>query len=77
MTTLSFDTHEFVKTLQAKGFSADQAEGINDALKNALTVAEVTTKRDLVELEYRLTIKIGALIAAAVGLIGTMIKYMH
>lgn len=78
MSTITFDTHQLVKELQTKGFSTDQAEGINDALKNAMTVAEVATtrdlkalevnlKHDLKEMELRLTMKIGALIAAALG----------
>ena len=62
---ISFDTHQLVKELKQHGFSDEQAEGINDALKNALTVAEVATRRDLKELELNLTIKIGILIVAA------------
>ena len=67
MSTITFDTHQLVKELKAKGFSDDQAEGINDALKNALNVAEVATRRDWKELELNLTIKIGVLIVAALG----------
>jgi len=67
MNTITFDTHQLIKELEAKGFSPSQAEGINDALKNALTVAEVATKRDLQELELRLTMKIGTLIVAALA----------
>lgn len=78
MSTITFDTHQLVKELQSKGFSPDQAEGINDALKNAMTVAEVATTRDLKELEVtlkheikemelRLTMKIGTLMVAALG----------
>ena len=76
MNTITFDTHQFVKTLEAKGFTADQAEGINDALKNALTVAEVATKRDIIELEYRLTIKIGGLIVAGIGVVTAISKLL-
>ncbi|QDX82468.1 hypothetical protein B9N43_15225 [Denitratisoma sp. DHT3] len=76
MTALTFDTHEFVKTLERKGFTSDQAEGINDALKNALTVAEVATKTDLREMEYRMTIKLGSLIAAAIAIVATLHKIL-
>jgi hypothetical protein len=31
MTTVTFDTHEFIKDLQAKGFRPEQAEGISNA----------------------------------------------
>lgn len=76
MTTLTFDTHRFVKTLEQRGFTEDQAEGINDALKDALTIAEVATKHDIRELEYRLTLKLGTLIAAAIGIVATIHKLM-
>lgn len=87
MTTITFDTHQLVKELKAKGFSNDQAEGINDALKNAMTVAEVATRRDLNELEtnlkhqlkemeLRLTMKIGTLIVAALGFMVALQKIM-
>ena len=83
MTTITFDTHQFVKTLQSKGFSAEQAEGVNEALKNALTAAEVATKydvlalqRDIKELEYRLTIKMGALIVTGIGAVTAIAKLL-
>lgn len=54
MSTITFDTHQFIKELETKGFSTNQAEGINNALKTALTVAEVATNRDIKELELTL-----------------------
>lgn len=85
MSAITFDTHQLVKELESKGFSQAQAEGINDALKNAMTVAEVATRRDLKELEatmrhdikeleLRLTMKIGTLIVAALGFIVALQK---
>jgi preprotein translocase subunit Sss1 len=73
---ISFDTHQLVKELKQHGFSDEQAEGINDALKNALTVAEVATRRDLKELELNLTIKIGLLIVAALGFLTALQKIL-
>lgn len=58
MSALTFDTHRFVKKLEEKGFSVTQAEGINDALQDALQVAEVATKQDLSNTEMRLEVKI-------------------
>jgi DNA-binding transcriptional MerR regulator len=54
MTTVTFDTHEFIKRLEAKGFQTEQAEGVTEALKEALTVAEIATKRDLKDVEAAL-----------------------
>ncbi len=76
MSAITFDTHQLVKELQQRGFSPDQAERINDALKNALTVVEVATRRDLKELELNLTIKIGVLIVAALGLMTAIQKVL-
>jgi capsular polysaccharide biosynthesis protein len=85
MTTVTFDTHEFIKDLQAKGFKPEQAEGISNALKNVMTIAEIATTRDLKELESAMTLKlaenkaeiikwnIGAILAS-VGLAVTLIK---
>ena len=69
MTTLTFDTHDFVKKLKNVGFSEEQAELITDLQKttmfNTLEQAkhdyeldDLTTKRDLKELELKLELKI-------------------
>ena len=51
MNAVPFDTHAIVKTLQTRGFEVEQAEGITDALKDALAVAEIATKHDIQELQ--------------------------
>lgn len=43
MTTLALDTHKTIQKLQSKGFYAEQAEGIVDAL----TESSLVTKTDL------------------------------
>ena len=57
MTTITFDTHEFIKKLQDAGFSEQQAEAISAAQKESLSQAlssEVATKGDIAKLENRL-----------------------
>lgn len=65
MTTLTFDTHDFVKKLKGVGFSEEQAEVLTDLQKatsqNTLEQARhnyeldnLATKRDLKELETNL-----------------------
>ena len=49
MNAVTFDTLAIVKNLQARGFRPEQAEGITEALKDALTVAEIATKSDIRE----------------------------
>ncbi len=65
MTTLTFDTHEFVKKLKNVGFSEEQAEVITSLQKttssNTLEQARhdydldnLATKRDLREIELKI-----------------------
>jgi hypothetical protein len=69
MSTLTFDTHDFVKRLKGAGFSEEQAEVLTDLQKttsiNTLEQArhdyeldDLATKRDLKELELTLSVKI-------------------
>lgn len=69
MTTLTFDTHEFVKKLKGAGFSEEQAEILTELQKstviNTLEQArhdyeldDLATKRDLKELELKLEFRI-------------------
>jgi hypothetical protein len=58
MSGITFDTHEFIKDAQTKGFKPEQAEGISDALKKAFTVAEVATKADIERLNLQIQAQI-------------------
>ena len=65
MTTITFDTHQFIRTLQDAGFEQPQAEAVASAFKAASSQAEIATKqdieivrRDIRESELRLEAKI-------------------
>lgn len=69
MSTLTFDTHEFVKTLKEAGFSEQQSEAITslhkatvnttlEQAKHDYQLDDLATKRDLKELEFRLESRI-------------------
>ena len=47
MATISFDTHMFIRKLEAAGLSMQQAEAIADAVKEAQGEADLVTKKDL------------------------------
>jgi hypothetical protein len=47
MSTVAFDTLKFVKTLEASGISATQAEAIAAAYRDASNDQELVTKKDL------------------------------
>ncbi len=76
MAQLAFDTLAFVKRLSAAGMNARQAEAMAEALtEHAFT--DLATKLDLKDLELRLTLRTGAMIAAStaltVGILGALI----
>ena len=81
----SFDTLAFVKRLSAAGWDTRQAEALAEALTGT-AFDELATKSDLrelrsalrsetKELELRLTIRTGAMIAAAVAILGALITF--
>ncbi len=76
MATITFDTHKFIRRLRESGIPEEQAEAIAEAFSTAHMETEVATKPDLRELEYRLVIKLGAMIVVAVGFIATLVKLL-
>ena len=54
MATLTFDTHKFIRKLEAAGFDTKQAEAVAEAFKDAQGEAEVATKRDIERLESQI-----------------------
>lgn len=47
MSTITFDTHKFVRRLRESGFDERQAEALTDAMQAAIADSELLTKRDL------------------------------
>jgi hypothetical protein len=72
----AFDTLAFVKRLSAAGMEARQAEALAEAL-TAHAFDDLVTKSDLKsglqDLELRLTMRMGALAAATVAILGALI----
>jgi hypothetical protein len=56
MTTVTFDTHAFIKKLTEAGFTDEQAEVLIDTVRAAqgVDLSNHATKTDLLELENRL-----------------------
>jgi len=56
MTTITFDTLKYVKTLKAAGFDEQQAEALAAVQADVLdkNLDDLSTKRDLKELEIRM-----------------------
>ncbi len=59
MSTITFDTHAFVKKLKAAGFNDEQAEALSTAQRDSLSEAldtTLATKIDIARLEGQLTL---------------------
>jgi hypothetical protein len=87
MNAVPFDTLKLADQLQAGGFSPEQARAAASALADVASGADLATKqdlpatkqdikRDLVELEQRLTIRLGSMLVIAVGVILAAIRYL-
>ena len=79
MTSTTFDTLGHFDKLKAAGFSEQQARVQADALRELID-DKLATKQDIKdlrtemkELEYRLTIRLGTMLAAGVALLAAMI----
>lgn len=83
MPTTAFDTLKYSKRLQELGFSREQAEGFAE-IQQEIMDERLATKADLRslknemqvemrEMEYRLTIRLGAMLAAGIGLPAALI----
>jgi len=63
------------RKLEAVGFSEEQAEVLSSLIDEQLA-----TKRDLRELEerltYRLTLRLGSMLVAAVGILAALVKLL-
>ena len=77
MSTVTSDTHKFVRKLQEAGFDQRQAEGLTEAMRSAIDESELVTRKDLqIELApvkadlNLLKWMMGALIAIAIANFG-------
>ena len=90
MAAIAFDTYKMVKRLRESGFTDVQAEAVTTAVQEAGTtdLSHLATKEDLVavktelkadmrEMELRITIKLGALMAAGIAIVATLVKLIH
>lgn len=81
MSTITFDTLKFADTLKQAGVPAAQAEAEARAVAAAIGEVDVATKRDIEDIrkdiqamELRLTVKMGAFITIATGILIAILK---
>lgn len=73
MSTISFDTHKFIRRLETAGFSQDQAEAVADAFKGAQNEQRPLTQEYL---DYRLKAELAELKAEMTNIKVDLIKWM-
>jgi hypothetical protein len=85
--TVTFDTHKFIKTLEEAGVPETQAEAFSTAVQESHGAAELATKVDIAKLckdmdaklkklELRMTIKLGSIVIAGLGVMTLIFKIL-
>lgn len=73
---IAFDSLGYARHLRDHGVPSEQAEAMADAARTFI-MAEIVTREDLRvaldNLALRLTVRLGLMLAAAVGILGTMV----
>ena len=86
MNAVAFDTHAYIKKLVSVGFTEAQAETQSQALTD-LVVGQLAAKEDLAReietlraeikaSEYRITIRLGGIMAAGIGIVAILVKLL-
>jgi hypothetical protein len=81
-TALAFDTLQYAKRLKQAGFTDEQAEVqaealselVDERLATKLDIKEL--QRDMKELEYKLTIKLGGIIVTCTVVLGAFLGFI-
>lgn len=80
MTAITFDTLAYFDKLKSAGVPEPQAKVQAETLAEIID-EKLATKRDLKELEqrltYKLTIRLGAMLTSAVAILSILIKFGH
>ena len=82
MSAITFDTLKFANRLKSAGVPSAQAEAEAEALAEVFDLAgrDLVTKEyldaRLTQLEQRMTIKLGALMVGAVGIVAALVKLL-
>ena len=74
MTSIPIDTTGLIEKLKGHGFTEDQALGITEALRD-FDQTQLATRSDLKELELRLLVRFGGMLAVAVAFLTALKVY--
>lgn len=84
MSTITFDTHKFIRRLETAGFTPDQAEAVAEAFKAAQEEQRPVTqeyldyrlKTDLAELKFDLIKWMTGALVAQIAVIAALVKLL-
>jgi len=76
MATTTFDTLGYFEKLKAAGVPENQAKAQVEVIREVIE-DKLATKQDLQELEYRLTIRFGSMIAVAVAILAALMALLR
>ncbi len=74
MNTTTFDTHMLIKSLKDQGMAENQAEVIVNIVRDAREIDKngFATKHDIILVEQRIIIKIGAMLFTGIGFLAAL-----
>lgn len=75
MSVMVFDSLNYAKRLEQAGFTRQQAE-VQANIMTEIVDEKIATKQDLRVLEYRITIRLGGMLAAAVAVLAALITFV-
>ena len=75
MVTVAFDTLAYAKRLKDAGFINQQAEVQAQAFSEIIK-ERLATKQDIKELEMRLTLRLGGMMAASIAVVAALVKLL-
>ena len=75
MSVMVFNSLNYAKRLEQAGFTRQQAE-VQANIMTEIVDEKIATKQDLRVLEYRITIRLGGMLAAAVAVLDALITFV-
>ena len=75
MSVMVFNSLNYAKRLEQAAFTRQQAE-VQANIMTEIVDEKIATKQDLRVLEYRITIRLGGMLAAAVAVLAALITFV-
>ena len=75
MSVMVSNSLNYAKRLEQAGFTRQQAE-VQANIMTEIVDEKIATKQDLRVLEYRITIRLGGMLAAAVAVLAALITFV-